>query len=399
MAYQARASGQCRVASHRRVRELMLICISGALLHSGLQHVEGGVVQNGFRSRQLSALKDTSTVVKPDVTCDYTNDTNSGPNPPGPLTLSKDKLSAALQCSGENNKVVPQTVTNVCSVQGDKAEVQGDGAEVKSDGAEGKSDGAEVKSCQDNPKKQVSLTDLLGASGELSWKKTEASASPQSETWLLQLQKEELPLSDKTFFVGCKHAGDTDNPTCKLTVNVHAKPSAVHNNSVTCAYGKASNVEGPLKVTLTEESNSFDLVCGKEGLTNPNSYRTAYCGDAEMHECQRSYKDILPQYEESWWSPPNEELNQAKLTVPATGFPAEDQSFYIGCTLKPAENHEKAFQANSGDPQTSVVNSSDCKVQVTVKAAKYSSASTPVVHIASATSGLAAIAGLLCLVD
>ncbi|PFH37763.1 SAG-related sequence [Besnoitia besnoiti] len=350
-------------------RKLMAVCVGGALL-------AGGISAAG---QHLNALSGPTTVPGEGVwqsntaECSISSEKNGTPEPAS-LMLSKEKLTATLKCSGTDNQVVPQTQTSVCVLKPENT----------------------VTTCgtADN---QITLRSLLGASEEITWKKIPATKDAQAERqeWSLELKETQLPLSDKEFFVGCQNKKKTgDDVSCKLTVKVDAPPSTVKENVVSCAYGHSSNSD-ILKVEMSETNNTLTLACGKEGSVTPEKFASNYCVDADnLDKCSKSYKEILPMYQEKWWTTENKENHSVKLAIPTTDFPSTDQRFYIGC-LPASRNVETPDNEASGrqaEEQTTAAGT-PCKVEVTVKAASAASVADGVT--VSPAVGATALIGLV----
>ncbi|PFH37768.1 SAG-related sequence [Besnoitia besnoiti] len=343
-------------------RKLAAMCVAGTLLFcSG--HV---VADQQLASHQLQRL-DSPAVESPSagsvVDCEA-NTLTTKPEKPFNLTLSKDKPTVALQCKGDNNEVVPQDPKLVCSVQKD----------------------LKVKDCKAGvpPDQQLSLQKVLGSTSEI-----EAGhlTLEKGQQWKLELNESQLPRLDTSFFVGCQTKNNDHESNCKAIINVKARPSSANqDNVVTCAYGKDSNPE-TLKVEMTETSNTLTLDCGYGGSVKPPKYTASYCDGQDMANCTKSFTEILPRFEEKWWTKEDPGTLPAQLTIPPTDFPAEDQSFYIGCAPN-ASGAEK--QKTGGDlplGQQEAPSTSTCKVRVTVKAASSVSLAQPALPVAVTASG------------
>ncbi|PFH36162.1 SAG-related sequence [Besnoitia besnoiti] len=355
-----------------KARKFVAVCAGGVLLHSGL-------AGEALLHRSVDAGPGSSSVQPTVPTCILGKQPNQDGPSPASVELSRKQLHATLHCSGEGYKVVPNTTTNVCKVEKD----------------------AKVKACADDENnKQITLQHLLGAKDQIEWTRTpipdpsKSKPPDNGEAWTLQLQHAQLPLSDKTFFVGCQKENE-EATQCKLTVNVKAKPSSVINNVVTCAYGQDSNEDGPVEVSLTAENSTLELVCGTEGIIRPDAYQTRYCEDAGLQNCKNSYSDILPNFDKSWWEGTEKSPQQAQLRIPPTGFPGEDQSFYIGCDKNKTMANKRQAELKSEVVPEPPVKPSACRVLVTIKAASVSSATMAVTRLVAATSGVAAVTGIL----
>ncbi|PFH37762.1 SAG-related sequence [Besnoitia besnoiti] len=305
---------------------------------------------------------------------------SNGTPKPDTLTLSKQSLVVSLQCSGQDNQIVPSTVTNVCVDEKENT----------------------IQTCKTGPdsSKQIKLQSLLGAREEITWTKDppggEGKGATQGENWILRLNESQLPSSDKQFFVGCIKKDDSNDTNCKLTVKVEAPPSAVKDNVVSCAYGHTSN-PSPVKVELTQGKNSFTLVCGKDGTVKPATYNTDYSEDASLEDKSlKKITEILPTFDEKWWTAEKEQ-GSVVLTIPQTDFPSADKTFFLGCSPTASTSAEKPGRGSLAQKDTEQAQdgSTTCRVEVTVKAGSSpSSASGGALYVAAA-AGTTALAGLL----
>ncbi|PFH36169.1 SAG-related sequence [Besnoitia besnoiti] len=347
--------------------------ISGVAAVSAVQPVAAAAtvafITEGLpvRTQKKSESSSSQHVV---AKCELNPDNNKEQPSPPTVELSKDQLSAKLQCTGQGNKVVPQKTTDVCTSE-------------KED--------ATVEECEKRTNaKHITLEALLEAGSPIHWANAALSPPPDSgEEWSLELHESQLPLSDKTFFIGCKKQGDDENPGCKLTVFIKAKASSAEKNVVACAYGKDSNTDQPLQVELTKENNTLELLCGKEGSVRPEAYQTTFCEDADMKTCGISYSELLPKFDKSWWAEGSPAQTTAKLIIPPTDFPAEDMTFYMGCSAGEASPEEQKLLAseNVEQPASKVP---ACRVLVTVKAKAMSSLAQPTFQTAVVASVLTA---------
>ncbi|PFH33863.1 SAG-related sequence [Besnoitia besnoiti] len=301
-------------------------------------------------------------------TCDAAHQSEQGAQPAA-LTVSKSNLRATLKCTGQNNKFVPGGGKNVCA---------------------GKAN-ATVQACSTNspPGQQEVLTGLLGASTGVVWE--QKSPVPEvGEEWSLELDESQLPLEDTTFFVGCQNGGKTSN--CRLDITVQARSSSVESNVVKCAYGQHSNPQ-PLQVELTHDNNALTLECGSNHVLEPTNYSTNYCEDGTLTTCTKSFKEVLPNFTDSWWTEGSKPKESAKLTIPPREFPAADFKFYVGCKLAKENAGGQAVSRGQSEPQPQA-EPSPCRVLVTVKAAGLATrASTS--SMAASVAGAAAISGYL----
>ncbi|KEP67417.1 UNVERIFIED_CONTAM: SAG-related sequence SRS40A [Hammondia hammondi] len=346
-----------------KARNLMAVCMGGVLLLSSGQaiadYLREGALQRSLQDLSGGATQSTPVFNGQIATCTLTDASSKVEGEPAPgLTLSKEKLTATLQCSGKNNEKVPNSIEKVCSPTFTAATV------------------ASCKSSATAEQQQITLRSLLGSSQNIVWNKSEVTPEElkEGEEWTLQLQESDLPLTDKAFFVGCDvnaNQSEVKSPSteCKVDVNIKARPSFVaDNNVVTCAYGKESNPE-PLKVEMTTEKNTFTIQCGSEGSINPSTYVSEYCDPrGEVSKCtQKKFKGILPAFVESWWKSADEN-SSATLTIPVTDFPESEQQFRVGCVYKTEGISGSNSPGRAGNSVNAATNAttSNCNVVVTV---------------------------------
>ncbi|KEP61408.1 UNVERIFIED_CONTAM: SAG-related sequence SRS15C [Hammondia hammondi] len=391
---------QRRAGFNPKARKFIAVCLGGVLLLSS-GHV---VAQQPRQGVQESSPQGSNKTVAPTISgttamCKFPKTDASGGSSrdsSGSLTLSKEKLIATLQCSSSEDTA---TISPIPSDLGKKVC-------VANKEASGNSDSCKVEDTKLNGT-ETELKVLLGANREIQWiKKTETtkgSGTGSTNEWTLQLQEADLPLSEKSFFVGCQQAKATERSdreastksTCTVNVTVEARASAAaENNVVTCAYGQNSNPH-PLKVEVTPQKNTLTLQCGSEGSLNPTNYTTKYCDAQEdMSECtEKNFADILPSIATSWWTSDNEK-SSVKLTIPETDFPESEQQFRLRCVLNKSNPQTSIPDAKSEqNAETQATTStSDCNVIVTVKSGSSASSAGQMV---AAVSGAGALVGLL----
>ncbi|PFH36172.1 SAG-related sequence [Besnoitia besnoiti] len=351
----------------------MAVCMCGVvLLCSGLGF--GEKYSEALLRTHLRQVSEPTVEADPDAICEVSNQVTVNQKPVT-VTLSKNKLGASLHCTGGDNLVVPGEQGKVCSAQRDEATVD----ECKN-------------SAKSQSLKQVALEALLDSSSIAVMKKElKEGLENKGEAWTLHLQAEQLPLSDKSFFIGCQKKTGGEATNCKVTIKVEARDSSVHSNSVTCAYGTKSNGASPLQVEMTEEHNTLKLDCGPTGSIQPTSYESTYCEDPDMKTCGKPYTKILPAFEGRWWTKAKEGSGTVELKIPASSFPTEDRTFYIGCTPKDAGLYPPSRSVTQSTGQS--VTSSSCTVMVTVKAASASSRAMNRATIIAAVAGAASLSG------
>ncbi|KYF41182.1 SAG-related sequence SRS12D [Toxoplasma gondii TgCatPRC2] len=369
MAKVSRMHRRCGVRS--KARKMMAVCFGVVVLLAN-----GAVVAyemgEGLLRRSLSSETALNSVAACNLGTENTIAT------PGTLTLSESSLSATVSCLGQGNTFVPADLKKVC-----------DGQTIAR-GNQSDSTNCMVGSVAAG--KTVSLQQLLGANHEIQWSTSQNTDTTQGgEVRTLKLTVSDLPRTDKSFVVGCQKNADT-NKSCKVTVNVNARPSSADDkNVVSCAYGQASN-EKAVEVEMSEENNTLTVDCGKDGSMQPTDYTTQYCAPdgGKLEECTEKYSDILDGFDSKWWTK-TDDSTSATLTIPKTNFPTEEKLFLVGCTPKSTASHkdEKAPILPKSD-----VKASSCRVLVTVKAASSAtSAFTP--QVVAATTGVAALSALL----
>ncbi|KFG55029.1 SAG-related sequence SRS40F [Toxoplasma gondii FOU] len=387
MARTARVE-QRRGGFKSKARKFVAVCVGGVLLLSGGQ-AAADYLREGAAQRSLEALQEDATHTGPvfsgqTASCTLTGDTRRAQAQAATsLTLSKEKLTITLRCSGANNQAVPKDMQQVCS------ETSGE---------------ATVAKCKDANGKRITLQSLLGSSPEAVWKKSNTTTEDKNngEEWTLELKESDLPLTDKAFFVGCdKSTASGTRPEasvketsaeCKVDVNVKARPSSVaDDNVVTCAYGNESNPE-PLKVEMTTVKNTLTIQCGSQGSLRPTTFKTQYCDPQEaLENCtEKKFEEILPAFVTSWWSE-GADKTSVKLKIPETDFPQSEQQFRVQCIPKDTVADPPTIQGKNEDDTETAARMSACNVIVTVMAG--SSASSSGQMVATAT-GAAALTGL-----
>ncbi|PFH37766.1 SAG-related sequence [Besnoitia besnoiti] len=362
-------------------RKWMAVCGGAVLLlsmgHAAANHRDQDLLRRPLAERDATASLDSV------ITCNATSQEEE-PGKPLELTLSVDRASGTLQCTGEGNTVVPSDGALVCDSKDSKAT---------------------VKLCQEEKPggAKVPLKQLLESSDEVTASISSLTNEENSpgQLWKLELNDSQFPLVDKSFFVGCQTKNPSDSK-CKVTLNVEARPSSVQDSTVTCAYGKDSN-PAPLEVVLTERKNTMTLNCGKDGSFQPTNYSTIYCGGESLQNCTKSFTEILPNFQETWWTKAEPGTKPAVLTIPSAEFPNENRTFYIGCSLTQS-NHVSPeglpSARTSSDPSPGAAASSTCKVKVTVNSASSGSGVSAAagfgfpILVAAGLTGLAA--GFTC---
>ncbi|CBZ49967.1 srs domain-containing protein [Neospora caninum Liverpool] len=365
-----------------KVRKLMAVCLGGVLLISGGGAVAGEPFEGLLRRSLTSGRdgnRDGTAATNSVATCQGKNGSATTPTP-ATLTLSKSSLTAEVKCLGETNTPAPEDRANVC------------------DGQTGSTDPEdESNACAIGTQKlgtTVTLQALLGANRNIQWTEKSISDSGAGTARMLKLNEADLPRTDKTFFVGCKkQAGAAANPSCKVTVNVNARPSSVDDkNVVTCAYGEDSNQKA-VEVEMSQDKNTLTIDCGKDGSMQPAAYTSQYCfpeGDT-LEECSKAnYSDILPTFETSWWTEAENDSSPTVLTIPKTDFPGEDQRLLLGCAPKSTAAQNPTKRSSQSESVTT-----SCRVVVIVKAVNAASAAPITPQVVAATSGAAALSALL----
>ncbi|CBZ54905.1 SRS domain-containing protein [Neospora caninum Liverpool] len=165
---------------------------------------------------------------------------------------------------------------------------------------------------------------------------------------VLTVPPKNLPPVDKKFIVGCTEVAQG---YCLLHITLSAGTSSTDNQSVSCAYGSASN-EQVQKVTITPKNPTFTLNCSTDGTMQPTSFTTNYCADADtvQDDCTQKYASLLDGYSKTWWHVSQTQTsNQATLTIPADKFPEAETKLGLGCKAT-----------------TPLSNSTTCKVELTI---------------------------------
>nr|CCA30090.1 SRS domain-containing protein [Neospora caninum Liverpool]CEL71336.1 TPA: SRS domain-containing protein [Neospora caninum Liverpool] len=369
-----------------RARKLMAICLGGVvLLSAGHAVAEKG--NEAVQNPRLQRAGEASTMKGPVflngvATCTLTTNSVTIVDEPAAtaLTLSRDNLTATLECSGEKNTALPTNLEKVCDPTNTSAESQCQFGTTSSQG------------------KEVTLQDLLGAVRDVKWRNESSVAKVATdETWILDLTEDDLPFTDKRFLVGCQSSDSVPSrsadKSCKVPVHVEARPSSETNNVVTCAYGQNSNTNA-LEVELTPEKNAVTIECGSVGSPMPENPTTHYCApdDGNLDDCTaKKYVDVLPMFEENWVKQDGDN-SSVTLTVPESGFPVEDQKLRLGCVPK----NTSATKSDPESPSDAFgAKTSKCNVIVTVRASNAPSSAISTLQVAAAASGAVAVAGLL----
>ncbi|KEP60421.1 UNVERIFIED_CONTAM: SAG-related sequence protein SRS16A [Hammondia hammondi] len=258
-------------------RMLISFCMVGVLLLSSGEAVArqlGEEIQDASVGQKYEAIK--PSINGANATCSFAAVGGAGAlaaaNASGSLTLSKGHLKATLNCSGGSDDQISTIPKDL-------------GAKVCDPSKRGnESNGCTIQKTELSGQ-EVELQSLLGAKRSIQWTQKTNQLSRETKTnteWILELLKSDLPLTQKTFFVGCQKTtqaravSGTTVSTCTVTVNVEARASAAENNIVTCAYGKDSNTN-PLQVDMTTENNTLTVDCGSEGTLSPETTSAQYC--------------------------------------------------------------------------------------------------------------------------
>ncbi|PFH35655.1 SAG-related sequence [Besnoitia besnoiti] len=365
-----------------KARKILAMCVGGMLLLTSeqgrAQQQQDGPLRGAPEKVESPKIEANTAACKLSVGKAMSA---SDPAPdPTHLTLSVDQLAATLVCEGEGVAAVPNGLKNVC--QENKAkEVQQDGDECTI----GESKGAPVQ-----------LATFLAAESKAEWVESQTAERTTKKAWKLSLQKHDLPLLDQSFYVGCKSSASSGtHSACKVPVQVLARHSSTEDNVVTCAYGANSN-DAVMPVEITQDHNTLTVVCGKEGSIEPTDYATKYCEDEGLKGCIKTYIEILPNFDEEWWTKVEGKDNSAKLTIPSTDFPSQDKSFYIGCTRTETKGGESLqTPAGKATGDASGAAPATCKVLVTVKAAGSPLLAGSGGAVAPAAFGAALLTGLV----
>ncbi|PFH37049.1 SAG-related sequence [Besnoitia besnoiti] len=350
-------------------RKLVAGCIGGVLLMSCTRSF-ANLSGEGEARRILDTVQ---AEIGPELVskCRVSLSARGADTPPIAVTLSKKQLTMMLECVEDSTEEVPEGLRKVCTAKKE----------------------ATVESCstaKDGSADVVTLKQLLGWSSDAQWVQLERS-SQGNKAWMLRLKDEDLPFTDKAFFVGCKKTGDApQDTTCRVNVVVKARASSVAGNVVTCAYGSDSNPQ-TLEVDMTQERNTLTLDCGVEGSVAPPMYETNNC-EGMLKPCKGNSDGMFPEYARTLWTRKPKE--PAIFTIPTENFPQTDTKFFIGCSPHTATDAPMEPDVAIYAEDLGVLRTTECKVAVTVKAAN----SAPVgssVQVRTATCGAAALAGLV----
>ncbi|RQX67563.1 SAG-related sequence SRS16B [Toxoplasma gondii CAST] len=375
-----------------KARKLMALCMGGILLLSSGQGLADRL-HEGLQSRSLRSPAGVSSqinVTGTDAKCEFSTPTSDSTTADSKqsLTLSEGSLTATLECTGKEGGTIasipPALAENVCVTR-----LKGIGTKCNFGESGDATESVEAP-----------LNDVLGTTSVVQWtENTTEQKVTQLKSWTLKLNEKDLPISDKTFAVGCTYTGksSSNSTACKLTVNVKARASSVADNVVTCSYGADSNSED-LKVDMTTARNTVTIDCGSEGTLNPTADSAQYCNpqNKDLQDCKQKFVDILPNFVTSWWTKPTSG-NASILTIPAADFPASEQQFRLGCVPNTAS--QSGQQATRDDNQNQVQSQTSalttCSVLVTVKAASSASYASPSLQMLTAVSGAAVVLGFV----
>ncbi|PFH37041.1 SAG-related sequence [Besnoitia besnoiti] len=359
-----------------KARKLVALCVGGVLLLSADSQALAGKLEEGSLRREVVGGQGPSGPSAAEL-CRATTGSHSEERSPSEgsdpkrlsVTLSKEHLTTTVECVGAQTQPVPTAVEDACVAT------------------------ATLDLCATSGKK--TLQAILEAPDKIAWTKTDTPVSGQGEGRILRLKEADLPFADKHFFVGC----ETSNPqkkTCKIDITVKARASSVDKNVVTCAYGAESNPRA-LEAEMTEENNTLTIKCGKDGNIKPANYQDRYCEDEKLSPCSRSYKDILPRFDSSWWTKEGEApaAETLTLTIPKEEFPAEEQKIYVGCAPSSEGGEEKALNDKEEEPENVRTDPKLCRVLVTVRAGSAATTLRSSVLGTAAVSSATVVAGLL----
>ncbi|ESS28355.1 SAG-related sequence SRS57 [Toxoplasma gondii GAB2-2007-GAL-DOM2] len=140
-----------------------------------------------------------------------------------------------------------------------------------------------------------------------------------------------LPPAKQRYKVGCRYP---NHEYCFVEVTVEPTPPMVEGKRVTCGYPESGPVN--LEVDLSKDANFIEIRCGEQHHPQPSTYTLQYCsGDSvDPQKCSpQSLTNIFYDYSSSWWKGKLNGPDGATLTIPPGGFPEEDKSFLVGCSL------------------------------------------------------------------
>ncbi|CBZ51319.1 srs domain-containing protein [Neospora caninum Liverpool] len=191
---------------------------------------------------------------------------------------------------------------------------------------------------------------------------TTPTTPPSNHGHSLILPPETFPLTDKSFFAGCRKSA-SNNDECVVQVSVKARTSSVNDGVLTCAYGKESNPSVP-EVTLDSENNSLTILCGDDGQMEPTQQSlTAYhCAGSNTTDCKKvNLTEVMPTFTSSWWTTDEQKSKAPKLVIPEDGFPSQEETIVLGCKQKVT-----GTKRDEQDGETTGVELPTCKVKVTL---------------------------------
>ncbi|PFH36803.1 SAG-related sequence [Besnoitia besnoiti] len=229
---------------------------------------------------------------------------------------------------------------------------------------------------------------LVAASTPVEWQPS-TSITDQDKSKVLNIPKDKIPYVDEEFHVGCSENNSTTK--CKVAVTITARTTKTKDRTVTCAYGHDSNKKHQM-ITLSPSQNTFTLVCGAKGEIVQKSYKSAYCGvsekDTPVRDCPGKYTDILPGYEERWWTDGKEK--SFTFTIPEDKFPTARAKMMVQCQKEEVKTREPATPQAEATFKPSV-----CSVDVTIESAGSASLAPPSFILGLSTIMLLAGSGLM----
>ncbi|CBZ51282.1 srs domain-containing protein [Neospora caninum Liverpool] len=259
-------------------------------------------------------------------------------------TLSESSNGIAIQCPKPTFEFVPSDASTVCTAEtAEHTERPLEGCSKKSSNA--------------------SIANLLNLATDAHIPKWTTATSEHT----LVVPEDAFPLVDKSFIAGCfnKNGDEPNGKECVVKVSVKARTSAVKDGVLTCAYGTESNSSVP-EVTLNSENNSLTILCGSEGVMQPNkdSLTAYYCAGSNTTDCKEvNLTEIMPTFTSSWWITDENNDNAPKLVIPEDGFPSQKETILLGCN----PNKNVVSRAEDGEGSTAA-QLPTCKVKVTLSA-------------------------------
>ncbi|PFH38488.1 SAG-related sequence SRS29C [Besnoitia besnoiti] len=133
-----------------------------------------------------------------------------------------------------------------------------------------------------------------------------------------------FPVAGEEFSIGCKGIY-----TCMLTVFLQLRSPRYEIQEAGCSYN--ANKRLP-QIVMNQDKNVLTVMCRPDGEMFPPDYKDKHCTETPFGPClERRYSEVLPRYNETWWSGDPSSMEGASLTIPKDSFPKTTQHFTVVC--------------------------------------------------------------------